>query len=56
MPDIVVHNAMGDKVLERLDTEISSFIDTGCFRSFGYGSGSIHLLSVLRSTFPARRK
>ena len=31
MPDIVVHNAMGDKVLERLDTEISSFIDRDVF-------------------------
>lgn len=31
MPDIVVHNAMGDKVLGRLDTEISSFIDRDIF-------------------------
>lgn len=31
MPDIVVHNAMGDKVLERLDTEISAFIDRDVF-------------------------
>ena len=31
MPDIVVHNAMGDKVLAGLSTEISSLIDRDIF-------------------------
>ena len=31
MPDIVVHNAMGDRVLAGLDKEISSFIDREIF-------------------------
>lgn len=32
MPDIVVHNAMGEKVLQQLSTEISSIIDYDVFR------------------------
>ena len=32
MPDIVVHNAMGNRVLTELNTEISSLIDSDIFR------------------------
>ena len=31
MPDVVVHNAMGDKVLDRVGTEITSLIDRSVF-------------------------
>lgn len=32
MPDIVMHNAMGDKVLQKLSTEITTIIDYEIFR------------------------
>ena len=32
MPDIVVHNAMGNKVLKCLDTEIAALIDPDIFK------------------------
>lgn len=32
MPDIVVHNAMGDEVLSRLPVEITAAIDHEIFR------------------------
>ena len=31
MPDIVVHHCAGEKVLESLDTEISSYLDQDIF-------------------------